>query len=113
VGNVAVNEQDKVELINGISREIAIIKAKIDSTKNLYNKLDELIMALKDLTTDEVFLDINENLVFEGKLITLTPQYIKVVDNFETRNVVFKSAIVRRFEVMNEAVTERAARNLK
>jgi hypothetical protein len=114
VGNLAMNDKDKNELIYALAKEAAIIKAKLDSMRDMYGKLDELTLALKDLTgEEEIFLNVRDTLVLDGKLITISPQYIKVVDNFATKNTVFKNTGVKRFEILNETVTERAARNLK
>ncbi len=119
MGNVAMDQKEKEELVLAVAREIAIIKSKIDSMKEMYSKLDELTLALKDLLyvdgifDVEIMMNINESLVFDGKLVNVAPQYIKVVDNFATRNTVFRNTAVKRFEVFTETVTERAARNLK
>lgn len=116
MGNIEMSEEEKASLIDSIAREIAIIKAKLDSTKHLYSKLDELTMALKDLTSSddvEVFLDINESIVFDENIVTVRPQFVKVVDNFASRNTIFRSTGIKRFEVLTETVTERKARNLK
>jgi hypothetical protein len=103
---------EKEELIKEIAKEIAITKAKIDSCKDLYNKLDELTMALHELTSDEILIPDKYVLVYNEKAISVNPQYVKVIDNFYNRNVTFKTTPVKRFEISTETLTERAAKAL-
>ena len=104
---------EKENLISEIAKEIAIVKAKIDSCKDLYNQLDELTMAFHELTTEEFLIPEKYVLVYNEKLIDINPQYVKIVDNFKNKNVTFKTTPVKRFEISTETVTERAAKELK
>lgn len=120
MGNIALNNDEKSQLINDLSKEIVQIKAKLDSMKELYAKLDERTEALNELLVGdqkisdvEVFVDINETFLFDGNLVQIKPQYLKVVDNFSHRNIAFRTVAVRRLEAVTETVTERAAKNLK
>jgi len=104
---------EKDDLIKELAKEIAIVKAKIDSCKDLYNQLDELTMAFHDLTSEEILIPDKFILLFNEKTININPQYVKIVDNFQNKNVTFKTTPVKRFEVSTETITERAAKALK
>lgn len=70
----------KKELVAEKLKRIAQIEKKLDGNKNLYSELDQLTFDLKD-----------ENLAEHG---------FQCVDNFSEKNVQFKVAAVRRFEIV-------------
>lgn len=78
-------------------KEIIQIQKKLEKVKPLYGKLDALIMELKDT------MPVNADLMVDG-------MFIRMVDNFSSKNTVFKVAGIKRFDVVIETAEERTKR---
>jgi hypothetical protein len=108
--NEAKTQIDKRIKALEVAKELRQVQAQLAAMKPLYEKADALTLELRDLIGTEEFLLQEEMFVVNGKLQTLAEEYVKVVDNFETKNVVFKAAGIRRFEFQGETVAERTAK---
>lgn len=78
------------------------IQRELDARKTLYAELDLIIMQLQK----EGF---KEGVMYEG----LEALFIELVDNFETGNVCYRPAGVKRFEIEVEAVADRERKAAK
>lgn len=100
-----------VNRIHDIAGEIVSVKAQIDEIKPLYEKLDKLTMQLKEgltaLGISEVRIDEKAVQLHNGSFFLSPAQFVTVVDNFESKNVIFRPAGVRRFEIHTESVEAR------
>lgn len=97
----AVVESEKREetgLERLLSRAFDINKV-LESTKPLYEELDQLTVELRNQLGD------NE--------VTLNGYAFKVEDNFAEKNTVFRPVGVKHFQLKIESLTERATKELK
>jgi hypothetical protein len=94
-----------------VAKELIKLKALLDSNKPLYDLQEKLTLELKDLLKGEEVLVEEEMMVITptGPAFT-APQTVKIVDNFESKNTVFRAAAVKRFEMSTETVIERQQR---
>lgn len=77
------NAQKAMEIVN----RIAAIKSQLEAVKPLYEELDELTTDLGEVA------EVNQTLATnDGRFVTL-------IDNFAEKNVVYRPAAVRRFDV--------------
>jgi len=91
-----------------LALEIAKVKAEIDSMKPLYERLDALTVQFRALAGDQEVLTPDTIIDLPGRpSVSVASQFVKVVDNFDGKNVVFRPAAVRRFEVSTESAIER------
>jgi hypothetical protein len=91
-----------------LALEIAKAKAEIDSMRPLYEKLDALTLQFRELAGEQEVLVPDTIVDLPGRpSISVPAQFIKVVDNFMDKNVVFRPAAVRRFEVNTETEIQR------
>lgn len=114
--NSAALQDNVQEVVNFKAAEIVKLKAILDQVvKGMYDRLDTLTMDLKTLVGPEceVFVPIEQMTTIEGKLVIAPPQFVKIVDNFATKNVAFKAAAVRRYDVSVEGVEEKNQRLAK
>ena len=101
--------------IQKLSREIVTLKAKIDSMRSLYDALDRKTLELHSIVGDaEVPVFTTEYIEsVDGSIIQSGPSFVKIVDNFSDKNLVFRSAAVRRFECIVESQVERSLKELR
>jgi len=86
-----------MEVVN----RIAEVKSSLEAVKPLYDELDELTAELQELA------EVNQTLATnDGRFVTL-------IDNFADKNVVYRPAAVRRFDVLFETNEELAKRTVK
>lgn len=83
------------------------LKAILDSNKPLYEELDKLTLAVKEVfgtTSVPVSLSQDETVYMHGgEMKFLHPQQVvSIEDNFSEKNTVFKTAGVKRFEAKVE-----------
>ena len=97
--NLALKQQQESEAVR-IASGIAKIKAMIDTVKPLYNLVDELTLQLKEIVGVNGEVEIPEQVfMFNEKAMFTAAQKITVVDNFESKNTVFRPVGVKRYEV--------------
>jgi hypothetical protein len=104
-----IQKQESVEVSpQRVAAEIAEIKAKLELVKPLYDRLDELTLQLHSMVGDQEVLVPQAFLDIPGEPSHIVPeQFVRIVDNFATRNTVFKAAGVRRFEAQSETPAEK------
>jgi len=74
----------------------------------LYERLDALTLQFRELAGDQEVLVPDTIIDLPGKpSVPVSAQFIKVIDNFSSKNVVFRPAAVRRFEVTTELAIDR------
>lgn len=95
-----MNEQNTTQVFESIKTDLARaveIKAQLESVKPLYEELDAVTMRASEALRLSKTVDVN------GVKVTL-------IDNFESKNTVFRPVGVKRFELSVESVEEYAAR---
>lgn len=85
-----VQEDPKVSML----ARIVEIERVLASIKPLYDEKEKLTLALKSLAP------VGAEYFFNG-------MYVKLVDNFESRNTVFRPAAVKRFDLDIESLESR------
>lgn len=96
-----------------IATEISSVKARLDYVKPFYEYLDKLTAMFVEVAGAGEVLVPEHAAIINGQPTLVPAQYVKVVDNFENKNVVFKAAGVRRFEATTESVVEREIKQVK
>src|SRR5271166_5682921 len=84
-----------------LAREIAQVKGILDqAVRPLYERLDYLTEELVALVGVNAEVPAEGEIVgvFDRTLVTVPDQMVKVIDQFATKNVAFKTAAIRRFE---------------
>lgn len=108
--------QESFDAASAKAMRIIKLKAILDSVKPVYEELDRLTLELqKIIGTDRLIeLDLTEEqamFVMNGEVRFLSrSQVVSVVDNFAEKNVVFRPAGVKRFEVNTETKEEYVTR---
>ncbi len=92
--------QDSNLELGKILERLTQVKAAIDLTKKLYDEQDMLTAQLKELIGTDVE-------VSHGDTI------FSIVDNFASKNVVFRPAAVRRFELKSDSFFARKIKENK
>lgn len=113
--SIAVTTQtDQKAFQDASEKALRIIKLKaiLDSIKPVYEELDRLTLELNAIigTTRLLELDLTEEqamFMMNGEVRFIArSQVVSVVDNFAEKNVVFRPAGVKRFEVNTETKEE-------
>lgn len=113
---VAPDTQESFDAASALALRIIKLKAVVDSMKPVYEELDRLTLELKAIiSTDRLIeLDLTEEqamFMMNGEVRFIArSQVVSVVDNFSEKNVVFRPAGVRRFEVSTETKEEYVVR---
>ena len=96
--NLAPKLDEKSEAVR-IAEGIVKVKAMIDTVKPLYNLVEELTLQLKAIVGTDVEVEIPEQVfMFNERAMFTAAQKVSVVDNFETKNTVFRPVGVKRYE---------------
>lgn len=113
--SIAVTTQTNQKAFQDASEKalrIIKLKAILDSIKPVYEELDRLTLELNAIigTTRLLELDLTEEqamFMMNGEVRFIArSQVVSVVDNFAEKNVVFRPAGVKRFEVNTETKEE-------
>jgi hypothetical protein len=115
---IAVTPDDQKAFDEASAKALRIIKLKaiLDSVKPVYEELDRLTLELKTIIGTDRLIELNlteEQAMFvmngEVRFIARS-QVVSIVDNFAEKNVVFRPAGVKRFEVNTETKEEYVTR---
>lgn len=98
--------------VDSILEEILVLRNKIDKMKAIYKQLDEKTDQLVNLIGEGQEVFVSERILFDENNVpvVVSSQFIKIVDNFKSTNVVFKSVPCRSFELSVQTETERTAK---
>ena len=82
--------------------------------KTLYEEMDALTKELQEIVGINIPVPVREKYdMVDGIMIVVPAQVIEVIDNFATKNVMFKTVAARRFEIASENLEERNQRLAK
>lgn len=113
---LVVQNNSDIRPASVVALELVKVQALIAKFKDMYDLSDKLTLELKEALEVEGLEEVlvmDSVSISEPLAIPTTAQYVKVTDNFATRNVVFKSAGLRRFEAVSETTADRAESEAK
>lgn len=83
--------QTKEQEVQGIAKRLSDIETALQTMKGLYEEKDRLTAQLMELVGP------NTEVIYGDRIF-------KVIDNFASKNVVFRMAAVRRYELQVDSV---------
>lgn len=99
--------------VQELATELVKLQYKQEMMKPIYEQIEKLTLELNTFLNKEEIIVPHQSTMIDGVQVEIPAKHLKVVDNFEIKNTVFRVAAVKRYEAINEDVAERELKAAK